>query len=151
MVGEDALNIYDAFTFQDNEMNKIQILVDKFDQHFSPQKNLTYQRYLFNTCSQNGRPVDDFLIDLRNNARTCEFEDLQNSLIRDRIVRGIDDKNIREGLLRDNNLTLYRAAAIVRASETSKSQVLELDGKTVDAIRRQNCQYKQICPKTKHS
>ena len=151
MVGEDALNIYDTFTFQDNEMNKIQILIDKFDQHFSPQKNLTYQRYLFNTCSQNGRPVANFLIDLRNNARTCEFEDLQNSLIRDRIVRGIDDKNIREGLLRDNNLTLYRAAAIVRASETSKSQVLELDGKTVDAIRRQNCQYKQICPKTKHS
>ena len=151
MVGEDALNIYDTFTFQDNEMNKIQILIDKFDQHFSPQKNLTYQRYLFNTCSQNGRPVDDFLIDLRNNARICEFEDLQDSLIRDRIVRGIDDKNIRQRLLHDNNLTLDRAAAIVRASETSKSQVHELDGKTVDAIRRQNSQYKQICPKTKHS
>ena len=54
MIGEDALNIYDTFTFQDNEINKIQILIDKFDQHFSPQKNITYQRYLFNTCSQNG-------------------------------------------------------------------------------------------------
>ena len=95
-------------------------------------------RYLFNTCSQNGRPFDDFLIDLRNKPRTCEFENLQDSLICDRIVCWIDDKNISERLLRDNNLTLDRAAAIFRASETSKSQVHELDGKTVDAIRRQN-------------
>ena len=80
---------------------------------------------------------------MRNNARTCEFEDLQDSLIRDRLVCGIDDKNIRERLLRDNNLTLDRAAAIVRASETSKSQVHELDSKNIDAIRRQNSQYKQ--------
>ena len=54
MIGEDALNIFDTFTFQGNEINKIQILIDKFDQDFSPQKNITYQRYLFNTCSQNG-------------------------------------------------------------------------------------------------
>ena len=54
MIGEDALNIYDTFTFQGNEINKIQILIDKFDQDFSPQKNITYQRYLFNACSQNG-------------------------------------------------------------------------------------------------
>ena len=143
MIGEDALNIYDTFTFTDNEGNKIEILIDKFEEHFSPQKNITYQRYLFNTCSQNGRPFDDFLIDLRNKARTCEFENLQDSLIRDRIVCGIDDKNIRERLLRDNNLTLDRATAIVKASETSKSQVHELDGKNIDAIRKQNSHHKQ--------
>ena len=81
MIGEDALNIYDTFTFTENEVNKIQILIDKFDEHFSPQKNITYQRYLFNTCSQNGRPFDEFLIDLKNRSRTCEFANLQNSLV----------------------------------------------------------------------
>ena len=80
---------------------------------------------------------------MRNKARTCEFENLQDSLIRDRIVCGIDDKNIRERLLRDNNLTLDRATAIVKASETSKSQVHELDGKNIDAIRKQNSHHKQ--------
>ena len=77
---------------------------------------------------------------MRNKARICEFENLQDSLKRDRIVCGIHGKNIIDRLLRDKNLTLDRAAAIVRASETSKSQVHELDGKTVDAIRRQNSQ-----------
>ena len=112
MIGEDALNIYDTFTFQDNEINKIQVLIDKFDQYFSPQKNITYQRYLFDTCSQNGQSFDDFLINLRNKARTCEFENLHDSLICNRIVCGINDKTIRERLLCENNLILDRAAAI---------------------------------------
>ena len=105
---------------------------------------MTYRRYLFNTCSQNGWPFDDFLIDLRNKARTCEFENLQDSLKHDRIVCRIDNKNIREiTLWQQSNI---RAAAIVRGSEISKSQVHELDGKTVDASRRQNSQYKQNLP-----
>ena len=83
---------------------------------------------------------------MRNKARICEFENLQDSLKRDRIVCGIHGKNIIDRLLRDKNLTLDRAAAIVRASETSKSQVHELDGKTVHAIRRQNSQCKQNLP-----
>ena len=82
---------------------------------------------------------------MRNKARTCKFENLQDSPVHDRTVSGIDNKNIRERLLCDNNMTLDRAAAIVRANETSKSQVHELDGKT-NAIRRQNSQYKQNLP-----
>ena len=65
MTEEDALNIYDMLMFQDNKRNNMQILIDKFDQYFSPQKNKTYQ-WLFNTCSQNEQPFDDFFIDLKN-------------------------------------------------------------------------------------
>ena len=59
------------------------------------------------------------------------------------IVSGIDDRNIRERLLHDNNLTLGRAAAIARASSSLISQVHELDGKNIDAIGRHNFQHKQ--------
>ena len=67
---------------------------------------------------------------MRNKTRTCEFENLQVSLIRDRNVCEIDDINIRKRLLHDNNLSLDRA------SETSKSQVHKLDGKIIDIIKR---------------
>ena len=59
IIEEDALNIYDMLMFQDNKRNNMRILIDKFDQYFSPQKNKTYQ-CLFNTCSQNEQPFDDF-------------------------------------------------------------------------------------------
>ena len=62
MIEEDALNIYDMFMFQDNKRNNMQVLIDKFDQYFSPQKNKTYQ-WLFNTFSQNGQPFDSCISD----------------------------------------------------------------------------------------
>ena len=55
-----------------------------------------------------------FLLDLCNKAKTCEFGTLQDSLIKDRIVCGIDDKSIRERLLRDSDLTLEKAIDIVK-------------------------------------
>ena len=128
MIGEEALNIYDTFTFTETEKDKVQPLINKFENYFSPKKNITYQRYLFNTCIQNGRHFDIFLVDLQNKAKFCEFGTLSDSLIRDRIVCGIDAKPVRERLLRDNELTLTKAINLVRACETSKTQVSDLEG-----------------------
>lgn len=94
VIGDDALEIYDSFTFEESEQDKIAPLIAKFEAYCSPKKNLTYERYIFNTCTQSGRPFDTFVVDLRNKAKTCEFGALQNSLIRDRIVCGIDSNRI---------------------------------------------------------
>ena len=53
--------------------------------------------------------MDVFVTDLRTKAKTCEFGTLRDSLIRDRIVCGIDNKNIRQQLLCNNKLTLEAA------------------------------------------
>ena len=86
LIGADTLRIYNTFTFPTAEKDKIDPLVAKFEAHFNPRKNVTYERYLFNTCTQNGRPFDLFLIDIRNKSKSCEFSTLEDSLIKDRIV-----------------------------------------------------------------
>ena len=43
--------------------------------------------------------MEDFLSDLRKMARTCEFAQLEDSLVRDRIVIGIRDEPTRRRLL----------------------------------------------------
>jgi hypothetical protein len=48
-------------------------LIKKFEDHCAWMKNLTYERYRFNTCTQDGRPFDTFLVDLINKAKICEF------------------------------------------------------------------------------
>ena len=113
-IWEEALEVYDTFTFTETEQDKIEPLIQKFEGYCTPRKNTTYERYVFNTCIQNGRTLDAFLLDLRNKAKTCEFGTLQDSLIKDRIVCGIDDKSIRERLLRDSDLTLEKAIDIVK-------------------------------------
>ena len=44
LIGEDALRIYNTFTFVDNEVDKIKPIIGKFDDHFNPKKNITYER-----------------------------------------------------------------------------------------------------------
>ena len=107
--------------------------MDKFEAYCSPKKNTTYERYLFNTCIQDGRTFDAFLVDLRNTAKTCKFGDITDSLIKDRIVCGLDDKTVRERLLRDNELTLDKAISIAKPVEVSKSHIKALEGKQVES------------------
>ena len=139
MIGEDSLRIYDTFTISEAEKDKIDPLITKFDGHFTPKKNLTYERYIFNTCFQNGRPFDIFLIDIKNKAKSCEFDAVHDGLIRDRIVCGIDCNQTREKLLRTTDLTLEKAISFVRACETSKTQVIDLQNTaSADALYKSN-------------
>ena len=146
-IGDEALEVYDTFTFTETEQDKIELLIQKFESYCSPKKNTTtYERYVFNTCAQNGRTLNAFLLDLRNKATTCEFDSLQVSLIKDRIVCGIDDKSVRERLLRDNDLTLDKAINTVRAAETSKTQVEKLSNPSIEVESlNQNLDRKSRC------
>ena len=50
-------------------------------------------------------------------SNSCEFGDLKEPLIRDRVVFGIQDNSVRERLLRDPGLTLQTAIEKVRSAE----------------------------------
>lgn len=125
-IGEDALEVYETFMFAESENNKLDPIINKFEAYCAPKKNVTYERYIFNSCKQNGRPIDVFVTDLRNKAKSCEYGTLQDSLIKDRIVCGIDNNIVRERLLRNTELTLEQAISTVRAAETSKTQTENL-------------------------
>ena len=140
-MGEEVLEVYDTFTFTEEEANKIEPLVARFEAYCSPKKNITYERYLFFSCTQNSRTIDTFVTDLR--MKTCEFGTLHDSLIKDRIVCGIDNNSVRERLLRNTELTLQVAINTVRAAETSKTQIetltnSALEAATINLGRKQN-------------
>ena len=50
---------------------------------------------------------------------TCEFSTLKNSLIKDRIVPGINDAKTIERLLKISDLTLEKAIDVVRSAEAT--------------------------------
>ena len=62
-------------------------------------------------------------------------KNLQDSLMRDRIVCGIKSDDLRKRLLRVENLTLQRAIDICRANEASESQIKNIvDEKAVNDV-----------------
>ena len=63
---------------------------------------------------------------MKSRSRHCEIGTLKESLIRDRIVTGIQGAKVRERLLRETDLSKDKAIPICRASVATKKQVKEM-------------------------
>ena len=85
--------------------------------------NETYERYSFFTRSQKpGEIIDSYIGALRVLAKSCNFADLEDSLIRDRIVTGIKDDKTRRKLLCMQDHTLTKCISTCRAEESTNEQ-----------------------------
>ncbi len=88
---------------------------------------------------------DQYLAELHTLSKTCDFGDLRDSLVRDRIVCGIPDNGLRERLLHEPALTLEKAVNMYRTAEITRAQAKELhrDGAAVHAVKREEQHTKQ--------
>ncbi|XP_031334069.1 uncharacterized protein K02A2.6-like [Photinus pyralis] len=157
VIGEDALELYNTFTFTEEEKKEktLTLIKQKFTEYCSPKKNVIFERFKFNSIVQaEGQTFDNFLTDLRKAVQTTEYSD-PDDMIRDRIVMGIKNKIVQERLLREADITLQKTIDFCRASEVSKNQskVLqqEVDVSTVKqaTLKCKYCGYKHApkkCP-----
>ena len=85
-------------------------MLAKFDAHFAVTKNVIFERAHFNKRKQEkGESIELFITDVNQLAESCEFGTMNNELIRDRIVVGIQDNTLSERLQMEPNLTLDKA------------------------------------------
>ncbi|XP_050516691.1 uncharacterized protein LOC126891558 [Diabrotica virgifera virgifera] len=99
------------------------IIIEKFDAHFIPQKNVIFKRFKFNTPSQQpGESVDAYITALHSLAEHCSYGALKDELIRDRIVVGVLDVKVSERLQLQKNLILGEAVLTLRQAELQNSQ-----------------------------
>ena len=85
-----------------------------------------------------GESQEKFVTDLKLLAATCNFGDLKDSLVRDRIICGIQDRHLREELLKIPDLDLQRSLSICRAAELSKTRTKTLEeGEVVNLLKDQ--------------
>ncbi|UYV72865.1 K02A2.6-like [Cordylochernes scorpioides] len=138
IIGDLALEIYNTFGFEENAQSPtIKDILDKYDQYFRPFKNTIYKRYLFFTCEQKlNQTFDDFVTEIKSKAEDCEFENIKDSLIRDRIVLGCRDTTLREKYLQNPDLTLSLAINQGQAAEASQKQLRNIEKDSIDAIRK---------------
>ena len=76
--------------------------------------------------------IDEYVTELKARSQHCEFGDLRESLMRDKIVLGVQDKKIQERLLRETDLSLDKAISICRAAEEVKVQTKEMQSNKTD-------------------
>ena len=92
-MGKDCYNIYKSLPLDNENKEKIKSILDALEEYFKPNLNVTFERFIFNTCDQqNHESIDEYVNKLRGLSETCEFGTLRDSLIRDRIVLGTKNK-----------------------------------------------------------
>ncbi len=89
-------------------------VIATFDALFKVRKNVIFERAFFNLRKQEkGQSVELFITALHQAAENCEYCDIINKLIRDRLVVGIMDRSLSERHQMEADLTLDKAKKII--------------------------------------
>ena len=138
VLDDEALRIYNGFYFETDEDDRtLEEVIAKFTEFVIGEENETYERFKFNQRQQSSTETfDNFLADLRGLVKSCNFcDNCRDSLIRDKVVTGIYDHQIRTDLLKERKLSLEKCIDICRSGEDAKAQGKALQGPTqVDAV-----------------
>ena len=137
-LGSEALEIHEGFSFEDGEdRNNIETVLAKFDKYFMAETNEAYESYRFNKCDQtDSENVETYVTRLRQLAKGCHYGELSDRLIRDRIVAGVRDDELRKKLLEERDLTLKLAIEKCKIHESSEKQLKGMGHEDVHFVRK---------------
>ncbi|XP_024940637.1 uncharacterized protein LOC107267542 isoform X8 [Cephus cinctus] len=124
-VGQEALqNI--PFNYPE-EKEDIQILLEKFDEYFDPPKKESNERYAFFTRTRKpNESIENFIAGLQEKAKTCNFDSLADSLIRDKVILDTKDKLLRKLLLDTEDLDLMKIVTIYKSHEMATEKIKQV-------------------------
>ena len=126
VVGTDAIEVYDTFNLSDSVT--LDEILQQFDEYCEPKKNIVFERYKFWSRKQcDGESAKEWITALKGKASSCEFGEQKDQLIRDKIVFDINDKGLKERMLRESQLSLEDAIAICNTVEASRLQLKEME------------------------
>ena len=127
IAGEDLLEVSNHFQYADGEDNNDpKVLLKKIEAYCSPKKSEVYESYKFWTAPLL-QSIDQFVADLRTRAKNCNFGDMTNRLIRDKIIFTLVDSNLKTRLMREQeDLTLDKLIDICRAHDLAQGQIKDM-------------------------
>ena len=96
-------------------------------EHYCPKPSPIVQRHKFHTRHRlPGESVAVYIAQLRAIGEHCGFGEALNEMIRDRLVCGVNDRNIQRRLLQEPELTYKMAHDIAIAMESASLNALDL-------------------------
>ena len=152
VIGQKGWDVYNTMNLDDTQHDKINILFTKFEEYCKTKQNMTVERHQFNTRVQDKvEQIDRYVTDLWLSAKNCSFRNLDNELIRDRIVCGVNLDDVKQQLLRVQDLGLDKALTICREYEQSKKHIQYLSEEIdIEHVHSVNKHKKNAWPDTKN-
>uniref|UniRef100_A0A2S2NI46 RNA-directed DNA polymerase n=1 Tax=Schizaphis graminum TaxID=13262 RepID=A0A2S2NI46_SCHGA len=127
LIGDDGLNVYNTFDpkkINDGDKPVFAKVIEAFDNYCNGKKNVVFERHMFLKYNrQEGQSIINYVTKLKLLSATCEYGQLENSVIRDQVVLNTSDPQLQERLISMDDLTLEKAIEIIKQSENVKEQV----------------------------
>ena len=120
----ETITLVESLPFED-ESHRMQVdnVLELLENHFVGEVNEIFESFNFFTRQQRESETNTaYIAEVRRLAATCNFGDLRERMIRDKIVCGIRDNAVRKSLLEDRNLTLKKCVDRCKAVESSGRQ-----------------------------
>lgn len=102
-------------------------MVTVLREHYVPQKNITYERFLFNKRNQReNESISEYGVQLKQLAASCKFEKFLDEALRDRFLCGLKSSHIQSKLLAEDSLTFSKALELALLVENAEKNVRSL-------------------------
>lgn len=162
LMGRSCVPIYDQFTFDDSTESKKKTLknvIKMFDNHFEPVKNVIFERCKFNNLRQEAnQSIHQFIVAVQTQAANCDYgEPMVNELVRDRIVVGVKDSNLRDYLIDIDDLDLPKCIQKAKQYVSFHAQSKQMgndnvkpDAENMDSLSSQQSSGKEFKGKSKN-
>ena len=109
-LGEDSEDVLSSTNIRSDGRKSYSTVMEKLNDFFKIRKNVIYERARFNRRVQLAdESVEHFITNLYQPVEHCEYGELKEEMVRDRIVVGICDSALSERLQLDSELTLEKA------------------------------------------
>ncbi|KAK8760724.1 hypothetical protein V5799_028010 [Amblyomma americanum] len=117
--GQVALRKPNSLTYEE--------AVKVLDAYFDPKRHeITESHRFFNRCQLEGEPIQQFIVEVRRIADGCNFGDMLDRMLRDRIVCGVRSSAIQKQLLAKTDLTLKEAETIAISAEAAENDTKKM-------------------------
>ena len=148
----ETLTVLNNLGLSEEDRNNAEAVIAAIKHHVDGHINESMERHrLRRRVQQLGESIDDYLVSLRELAKTCNFcsTACSQKSIRDQIIEGLVDGDTIEQLLRQQILTLDTTITMCRAQEAAKTQRKDMTDHSVLAIRQSaKLKVQQVPPHT---
>ncbi|XP_070154475.1 uncharacterized protein [Polyergus mexicanus] len=135
-IGKIGIDAIQTMSF-DNPQDKddMDILIAKLEEFFNPPKNEVVERFQFFTRDRKqNETIEQYINILKEKAKTCNFNDITDSIIRDKIILGTQDKILRKKFLETKNLDLPKLVAIYNDHNINMEKMKEVTKESTESV-----------------
>ncbi len=129
-LGTDTMMVYQNLDCK--PADTIEDIIKLIDGYVLGETHLAMEHFKFNKCVQGPKQsFDDWLREIRERVKTCHFNDIENvenTMIRNKIIFDIHDKDAQRKMLEERDADLKRVIDIARSCESASQHLKTMRG-----------------------